>query len=122
MSQEDNPLVEIQRRKTQIGRQLIQAQGQLTMKTRIANSTRLTIAEIDKLPETTKTYRTVGRMFLATPLAQVKEGLQKVLSESKSDMGQLEVRCALRLARRRRRARAHRSHAAHLHFRVPRTV
>ena len=59
---EENPLAEVQRKKVALTRQLIQVQGQIQMKERVFTSTKLTIAEIDKLPANTKTYRTVGRM------------------------------------------------------------
>lgn len=61
-NEEEDPQVELQKRKIILGKQLIQLEGQLQMKERVKKSTELTIAEVKTLPKETKTYRTVGRM------------------------------------------------------------
>eukprot|EP00470_Lotharella_oceanica_P000240 CAMPEP_0170171962 /NCGR_PEP_ID=MMETSP0040_2-20121228/5170_1 /TAXON_ID=641309 /ORGANISM="Lotharella oceanica, Strain CCMP622" /LENGTH=147 /DNA_ID=CAMNT_0010412339 /DNA_START=36 /DNA_END=480 /DNA_ORIENTATION=- len=91
-NEDEDPQLELQRKKVILGRQLIQLQGQLQMKERVKKSTELTIAEVKALPEKTNTYRTVGRMFLATPLPEVKDGLKKFLDETATEITQLEAK------------------------------
>eukprot|EP00466_Bigelowiella_natans_P015705 jgi/Bigna1/85471/estExt_fgenesh1_pg.C_40160 len=87
-----DPLIEIQRKKVVLSRQLIQIKGQMQMKQRAAKGTELTIAEIKTIPEDTQTYRAVGRMFLLTPMPEVRKGLKDFLDETLSDIEQLKAK------------------------------
>ncbi|XP_034949732.1 prefoldin subunit 1 [Chelonus insularis] len=50
----------------------------------------LTIAEISKLPSKTKTYESVGRMFLLDDIATIKAGLQTRMKTADEKITTLE--------------------------------
>mmetsp|Transcript_13707 Transcript_13707/g.24757 ORF Transcript_13707/g.24757 Transcript_13707/m.24757 type:complete len:127 (+) Transcript_13707:26-406(+) len=87
---DDDPRLEIHRKKMAIGKQLINLRGHLQMKERACRSTELTIAEMKAMPDDCKTYKTVGRMFLATPIKDVRDGLKKFLDDTASEITQLK--------------------------------
>lgn len=50
----------------------------------------LTTVELDSIPKDANVYEGVGKMFVASPTADVKTRLSKETEEIKSDVGNLE--------------------------------
>eukprot|EP00954_Amorphochlora_amoebiformis_P012125 946750-Amorphochlora_amoeboformis.AAC.2 len=89
-ARDEDPRLELFKKRDKLNAQLLQVNSQVKMKQRAARSTELTIAEVKDLPPNTNTYRTVGRMFLASPLPQVLKDLGTFLEETKTEISQME--------------------------------
>lgn len=64
--EEDRQLFDLDKHRSQSRQQLLSCRGQLAMKQKAKRRAELCMAEIQPLPESTHTYKAVGRMSAAT--------------------------------------------------------
>ncbi|KAF2471994.1 Prefoldin [Lindgomyces ingoldianus] len=83
-------LREIGQKKAFAEQQLAIVRQQMAVKNRENRMLQLTASEVGSLPEDTKVYEGVGKMFVCTPIPEVQKRISFESDELKSDMSNLE--------------------------------
>jgi chaperonin cofactor prefoldin len=87
LSEEDHrQFTEVRQRVKDVAKQKNMAQAQHNAAAREKRSAELTLAQVQALADGTATYRTVGRMFLATPQPEVKTHLTERLARAEAKL------------------------------------
>jgi prefoldin subunit 1 len=86
ISEDDRQFYELDRHRQQARQRLYQLKSNSQMKQKIKRRSELCKAEIDILPNETKTYKAVGRMFLISPINEIKSELDKLISGAANDL------------------------------------
>jgi len=93
MASEDQKAVEdVSNRLNASNRELVQVRGQLDLKKTVKRKSEFTLNELSILPNNTNTYRTVGRMFLASPLGELRIQIADIIKQSEIDITNFENR------------------------------
>eukprot|EP00455_Lapot_gusevi_P047473 TRINITY_DN641_c0_g2_i3.p2 TRINITY_DN641_c0_g2~~TRINITY_DN641_c0_g2_i3.p2 ORF type:complete len:124 (-),score=34.16 TRINITY_DN641_c0_g2_i3:37-408(-) len=77
---------ELRQKQVEISRQLINANGQLTIKERTKKKSELTLSELNEMPETTKMYKSIGRTFVLSDGGKIKDELQQTIAQCETDI------------------------------------
>ncbi|KAF2653901.1 Prefoldin [Lophiostoma macrostomum CBS 122681] len=83
-------LQEIGQKKAFAERQLVVVKQQKTLKNIETRKLQLTASEMESLPKETKVYEGVGKMFVCTPIPDVKKRLSSESEQLKSDLTNLD--------------------------------
>ncbi|PVI07085.1 Prefoldin [Periconia macrospinosa] len=83
-------LQEIGQKKAFAEQQLLIVKQQKVSNTRESRLIQLTESEVDSLPQDTKVYEGVGKMFVCTPIPDVKKRLASEGDKLKSDLVSLD--------------------------------
>ncbi|XP_008550023.1 prefoldin subunit 1 [Microplitis demolitor] len=81
---------ELQEKVTDTAQKIKLADLQIDSLKRSKQRSELTIAEVANLPANTKTYESVGRMFLLDDIASIKSGLQTRIKNADEKISTLE--------------------------------
>eukprot|EP00699_Malawimonas_sp_californiana_P000679 EC714073.1.p2 GENE.EC714073.1~~EC714073.1.p2 ORF type:complete len:128 (+),score=29.38 EC714073.1:35-418(+) len=90
MVQAQKTFNELRSKQADLGRQVQQIRAQIAGNEREKKRANLTLTEIDSLPKNTKTYASVGRMFLLSPREDVRQQLQKTFDSSSNELTALK--------------------------------
>ncbi|GBP53983.1 Prefoldin subunit 1 [Eumeta japonica] len=82
--------LELQSKMSETSKKIQVIDSQLGVLKKVTQHVDITQREISSLPAETKTYESVGRMFLLTDLSEVKDNLSKRESQLKSRTTELE--------------------------------
>ncbi|KAI7870119.1 Prefoldin [Spinellus fusiger] len=82
--------VELQAKYVSSVQQVNQVKGQIQSKQRERKMAELTRRELDALESTTKTYKPVGKMFIQSPLSEMKSQYVTTISTADESIQQLE--------------------------------
>ncbi len=77
LKSKSNEAMELEKKLQMQGRQLQRVTADIKRDDRQSKLNMLTVKQLDELPAETKAYRSVGKMYLAQTMDEVKEGLQE---------------------------------------------
>lgn len=93
--QEKKQAIELQNKYLETRRLYSQVQTTIQLNEREKRKGVATQTELEQLPETTRVFKTIGRMFLLTSLSEVKTELSKQVSECEAEIKNLEARAEI---------------------------
>ena len=81
---------ELQAKMITTTQQVKAAEAQIVQLSRIITHAKLTDQQISNLPEETRTYQSVGRMFMLEPIDEVRTDLKKKIEEGEAKIKTIE--------------------------------
>jgi prefoldin subunit 1 len=87
-------LVELQEKFTRVARDFNEVNLKLEINHRNKKRSELTLAELTALPPTTPMYKTVGRMFLRTPISSINAEITGYMKQCEENISNLEKKQA----------------------------
>eukprot|EP01083_Nonionella_stella_P020577 57060_1 len=89
-SEKDSQLGQLQNSLVLSQKRIQAANVSISMNEQNKRRTELTIAELSSMSSETETYRSVGRMFLHTPIEKVRVGLNNTIKKCESNTENLK--------------------------------
>ena len=80
---------ELQQSMSQAQQELGRVNAKLQIRQREGRHAQATLSELSEMEDSTVSYRQVGKMFLHEPIANLKEGLAKKISDSEKEAAAL---------------------------------